>query len=1058
MAWDKTKKILARFSVVVGIFASPGAIRAAQSGSASVELPRVNLSAARVSPVVDGNLNDACWQMAATVDRFHLVKSPGKTAPQKIWLTYDPAWLYLAFALPHPTPRELKCNTRKTNGKINDDESLELFLDPGTDGEVYFHLMLNADNVHAQKCVARDIKRYVCIHDIQWRSATAITSNGWNAEVAVPLALLAKSGDITRLRMNLARNQVLPVMDASNARVDETVEWSTWSPVNSGFHEPERFGFVWDLPAAATGAFFPRINRLQVMPYASVSNRYVYAVQAEIAEPHGQTGSVELAVMDYPALGVAATATTVFAVTGRAPQAVAVQVPVSAPAKRAIRVALRDTASGEEFHSEWLEGEDLRNLELLQAYPDLSSYSGEKQADVAVSVNVPAADYSALQLNVLDVNGHSLAQSSVAGKETTLAVPVSDLKPGLNIATVQLTGNDGGLIARQDVWLVRRDSESGVAWKTDRRNGTLLQNGKPFFPFGLICVPGSWGKGDADLEAAIGDIAGAGFNTIVEFSFNLQPEKTRALLALAGQAGLAVIDNLDGYHAPEAASLLRLRGKVLHGKGLSKPERQAMFDAGYQSNLPYIVESIATAKTNQALMGYCTLDEPNSGDSVDMYRWGRQIYRKTIETDGTHPTFLNFSSYIPPGDEWVDWCDVLLTDPYWWPAGKVHRGTPNYVSKITWLTVERARRIHKPAMIIPMAETWGCNPKRQINPAEQYCQTYLALIHGAKGLFYFAYPLYHQAVFQALSELAGQIKKMEPALLAPPPAADIVYEPAPGDPARGAFPDVQVRICRHPEDGWILLAANSRNYPVKTVYSMDGLKTNAMVERLFDDAKYPVSQNAFSEILPPYATRAYMLPLAVPVPGAPVKVAVSMIGYPDQAVVEEPAIPVTGRPERKNILPNPGFEKTTLPGMPDYVWPFRLTPPNCRWGMAEYPMALDTSNPYEGKYCFRMEARERKTGVHLKLAPAVEQPEPFVFSAYMRGDSSNARVSMPTVYWGWESPSICLTTNWRRYVIKGNMPPGLTYNAGVRFFSLKGTVWVDAMQLESGMEATDYEP
>jgi len=847
---------------------------------------------------------------------------------------------------------------------------------------------------------------------------------------------------------------------------------------------------VCGLPAKPQAVFCPYIKSLQVTPYARAGDRISYGVEAQISAVHYflQNGSAQLVVSDYPVKGAGGEVSAALTITNViAPQTVTVRMPAADMSRRAIRVELRDVRTGGAFQSEWLEGDDVKALESLTVYPDRSHYSSEAKAIIACVVNVPAADYAKLQLVARMADGRGIATAQLKGYETPLSVPVNILTAGVNIITVELVAKvpekkaaarlqqwrdafhrirrafaigsgatNGDVIAAQQVMLIRPALVPAVEWKTDRQNGVLLRNGKPFFPFGLVCSSGL----DSELyrEAVLREIAEAGFNTVSQFDFSGSPERTRGLLALAERYGLAVMDNLDAYHASNAPSLLALRAKVLD-MPMDKNGRQAAFDAAYRSNnLPYIVTGISAGKTNSALMGYFTLDEPSSGDSVDIYRWGRDLYRQTQTADGAHPTFINFSSHIPAGDEWVDWCDVLMTDPYWWPAGEANRGTPNYVSKITWLTAERAQSIHKPVMIIPLAETWGCNPKRGVSPREQYCQTYLALIHGAKGLLYNRYPIHHQSLFLALSELAHQVQQLAPALLAPPVACTVTYSPPAGNPAQGSFPDVQVRLCRWPSGEYLLLAANSRNYPVEAGCYVSGLDNHAGVREWFGSNEHAVKDQLFSDTLPPYATRAYRLKLAATNPATPVEMKVALSAHPDQAIIEEPAIMQTGRTGKKNILPNPGFEQATLPGMPDYFWPFDTMAPTSRWGMTNYPFALDTVNPYEGKVSLRISAAAGRQIFQFNLAPKAERPEPFVFSAYMRGDSKDARIDMFTIGWGWKPQPICLTTNWQRYVITGNMPSGLSYYDGVRFSADKGTVWIDAMQLEKGTEPTVYEP
>ena len=82
----------------------------------------------------------------------------------------------------------------------------------------------------------------------------------------------------------------------------------------------------------------------------------------------------------------------------------------------------------------------------------------------------------------------------------------------------------------------------------------------------------------------------------------------------------------------------------------------------------------------------------------------------------------------------------LGTDPYWIPGASGYRGNVNYVSKITYLTKKRADQRRQVTWSVPMAEYWSGIRKRAIMPKEQFAQTYLAVIHGAKAISFFRWP------------------------------------------------------------------------------------------------------------------------------------------------------------------------------------------------------------------------------------------------------------------------------------------------------------------------------
>ena len=78
--------------------------------------------------------------------------------------------------------------------------------------------------------------------DVGWRAAAAPAPGGWVAEIAVPRFVLSSYGDLDRVRLNAARNAVVPQLDQQAVVATEVREMSSWSRVARSFHEIHRFG------------------------------------------------------------------------------------------------------------------------------------------------------------------------------------------------------------------------------------------------------------------------------------------------------------------------------------------------------------------------------------------------------------------------------------------------------------------------------------------------------------------------------------------------------------------------------------------------------------------------------------------------------------------------------------------------------------------------------------------------------------------------------------------------------------------------------------------------
>lgn len=275
----------------------------AAAGDAAPSPPTLTITTGATPPVIDGKLDDAAWQGAAHASHaFQIRTRQPAAAATEMWLTTDGKHLYLGVLCHESHLAELSVKTAARDGSISQDDSLEIFLDPGTDGKMYFHLLLNAAGVQADQ-ICRGEKRNREWNG-GWRSATyvdplIVRAAGWSAEFAIPLQMLRRQAGGGEWRFNLCRN-----------KKTAPAEFSSWAPVQGGFHEPAAFGVLAGLRnLPPQDVFAPVVTAAQVSPYRLQDGRYSYELTGEIMNDGGKGDEVDLAATDQPAAGPATTRT-----------------------------------------------------------------------------------------------------------------------------------------------------------------------------------------------------------------------------------------------------------------------------------------------------------------------------------------------------------------------------------------------------------------------------------------------------------------------------------------------------------------------------------------------------------------------------------------------------------------------------------------------------------------------------------------------------------------------------------------------------------------------------
>lgn len=442
---------------------------------------------------------------------------------------------------------------------------------------------------------------------------------------------------------------------------------------------------------------------------------------------------------------------------------------------------------------------------------------------VACTLNILPPALRELSLRTTLLQGEKmLAETRTASRESGARVelPVPALAPGEYAVQVEVQHRGAALDCRRLPLRVYGPAPEEVCVGDDLG---LRVNGEPFLPVGFYTVPRQY------LE----QVARAGYNAVLSYDSNtasLQP-----YLDEAQRVGLKV---------------------MVHSPGV-------WFGADGERKLR---EAVSTLRDKPALLGWYLYDEPSAATPGRTPADLARLYALMQELDPYHPTF---TVYCQPGEFalYRDTHDVFMCDPY--PVGN---RPLDYVAEWTELGRE-AMAGRKPVVIVPQSfgseqgpQTWWRMPTAE----EETCMGYLALVHGAKGLFYYRFnveqydqkladqkrwawvtvghlPELRPEAWAGFQKLGPQLRQLAPVILSAEPEAKLTVAPD--------KPRLHLAL-RDYQGKRYLLAVNPSEEAVAATITVEGLRS-AGAEVLFEQREVAVKGGALADRFERFAVHVY---------------------------------------------------------------------------------------------------------------------------------------------------------------------------------------------------------
>jgi len=773
-------------------------------------------------PLIDGILQDACWQELTQYNNFRVLKTGEPAGAQTYFrVLYDEDALYFAAVCAEPDMEALVANLTRPDDTLWSDDCLELFIDASMRGQSYLHIIVNPNGAVYDAWMTNGGASADMDYQAGIEAAGSKDADSWQVEMRLPFAGLHLPKEVSSSwAFNVCRE-----------KKTAPAELTSWSPsLQEGFHHPETFGTLTDIKANLRSRLVtidtPRLrdpyfedSRLQaklLIPYANWTGRDI-AVRVKAVFADLEDGKSE---------------TDAYAVAERGRGTMVVPVTVVQPGFVDLQLEIRrrkpDRLLSRSRHPMTVRAQPVDITFIKPSYRD-TIYASAPSSEIVcrLKVNVPRKLLRGAHLRAtFNAGATELAVQRVRRlwpKGQAEVAFNSDIVPAGDYAVkVEVFSKDGELLAEGSRAIHKLKARAHEVIVDDE--GRLRVDGRPFFPFGFM------GAGPDERLARVGA------NTIHTYVawYTHRDKDLNAWLDRAQDMGMKVVM----YPYPGRVGFTGFRDKA---------------DLA-QEDLRDISEFVGKYKEHPALLAWYLCDEPRGA----LWRANlEKVYHTVAAADPYHPCVAldNSASTLA---KLQDAGDILWIDPY---PGFARDGEPKEPLSMVGLALDDVKaslRRPKPVWIAPQAFSYAEWDKereaseRAPSLTEIRCMHYLSLLKGADGIipYAWAYAQKHPSTLNTYLENIGP----EMAILMP-----VLLEGEPIDRARvGAREpkaDLSIKAWRHDNSLYIIVVnADPREHHIRAIVPGMG---DSWLKVLAANRRIEASGNVLQDTLPAHGVRIY---------------------------------------------------------------------------------------------------------------------------------------------------------------------------------------------------------
>lgn len=222
-----------------------------------MQKPIINAVRTDLPPIIDGIIDDQCWQLCNPVTDFYMVEpNPGAPVTQStfVYICYDDEKIYFGIHMNESKLNKMQTAANQRDGEVYRDDAFELIIDTYCDRRNAYYFASNLIGTKLDGRIIDDGRNIDQTWDCHWEVKSQIVETGWEMEIAIPFTELSfPQKDTMTWGINFWRV--------------ERPHWenTSWAPVQS-FEQVSKYGTMTGLSVQ------PKIKKYTVIPY--IAGRY----------------------------------------------------------------------------------------------------------------------------------------------------------------------------------------------------------------------------------------------------------------------------------------------------------------------------------------------------------------------------------------------------------------------------------------------------------------------------------------------------------------------------------------------------------------------------------------------------------------------------------------------------------------------------------------------------------------------------------------------------------------------------------------------------------------
>ncbi|HOV22550.1 MAG TPA: carbohydrate-binding family 9-like protein [bacterium] len=681
----------------------------------SEEIPRIRIPFFQDNVIIDGNIEEDVWKKAVSTGPFYLLggkEIPTQESEAVIW--HNGKRIFVAFICKEKDIDKLEAKVIENDKQVWNDDCVELFVSPFSDADPYYHFVANTLGIKYDEKRIEEGSIDIPEWGGSWEVQSRVFSDKYIVEMSIPFGLFDNflSSD---WRISFSRENKI------------NGELSVWPPMGKerGFHNPEKFAFL-----EGVNAQISSVIKVENAKFLFLS-RENGLINGNLIIDFSNQGDGKTYILNFLLSGVDnfyhQEQKEIFFSSGKTE----LNFPISLIKEGEYKIKC-ELKEGDEIVYFWQDEVEVPPLSfsvsLLKPYYRNSIFPSQKISSIIIKIeNLSSNSLLKGTIKIKGKDNKEIVQKSFSfkGKEKEISIPIPDLKVGEYF--IQIKSDKGEMV----IPLKKLSPTEGTEVWIDENNNFVVK-GKPVFPLGFYSV------------SSCVNYKKSGYNFI--FSYSLPSKET--------------LEWLEENQAWEFASTI---GLFTHARS------SQLNQAGIQK-----VQDLISQNPYRIVGWYCA-DEPEIHKDLN-----RSAYRDALKLMRDMDPYRPISVvHDTTGGIKLDkdLTDIIMMDPYL--GFEKNKNFPMRPLERISIFIDEAVKScgnKKPVWAVLQcfpSGYFGGDPEVSRYPTIQEIRamTYLSLIHGAKGIIYWAFSssssnlLDVPALWSALKEFSSEIHYLEPVLL-----------------------------------------------------------------------------------------------------------------------------------------------------------------------------------------------------------------------------------------------------------------------------------------------------